>query len=356
LLATCETSIHKLMDSVVDSDPDLEGESELDLSLIKVALLRSSQKVVATLQVVRAQLVTMEEEDKEDDKSLRQLSKGSMDLSTVKVTVPKSSSNNNNKKELLRPFSAYIQSDCSIDLCVAIDYTGSNGDPRESGSLHYLLDENSLNDYEEVIQTVGDALVSYSHSKEFVVWGFGAKFDGEVRHIFQCGDKPTAEGVDGILEAYRSVFKSDLIMSGPTVYDQVLQAAAMKARAYHSIGSQERFHYKVLLIITDGIAVNIEETKRKAIVYSQFPFSVIVVGVGRADFSELYSINNLPNCRQNVTFVEFRQHQHDGVSLARAALERLPQQIVAYMNQIQRIVDMNNSSSSLLSVSSDVLE
>lgn len=108
------------------------------------------------------------------------------------------------------------------------------GDPREPGSLHCVLDEDSLNDYEEVIQVVGDALVlRYSRSKEFIVWGFGAKFDGEVRHIFQCGDEPTVFGVEGILKAYRSVFATDLTMSGPTVYDQVLQAAAMKARTHH---------------------------------------------------------------------------------------------------------------------------
>lgn len=89
----------------------------------------------------------------------------------------------------------------------------------------------------------------------------------------------------------------------------------------------------VLLIVTDGVAVDIEETKRKALVYSQFPLSVVVVGVGRADFSELHSFNNLAGCRPNMTFVEYRRHQHSAVSLAKGALERLPSQIVQYMHQ-----------------------
>ena len=44
------------------------------------------------------------------------------------------------------------------------------------------------------------------------VWGFGAKYGGQVRHIFQCGDSATAFGTQGVLDAYRKVFETDLIM------------------------------------------------------------------------------------------------------------------------------------------------
>ena len=94
-----------------------------------------------------------------------------------------------------------------------------------------------LNDYEESITAIGNAIDKYNTSSEYAVWGFGAKFhDGVVRHLFQCGPTPTVHGVDGILEAYKSVFRSSggIYMSGPTVFVKAIQAAAIKARNYVS--------------------------------------------------------------------------------------------------------------------------
>lgn len=87
-----------------------------------------------------------------------------------------------------------------------------------------------MNDYEETITAIGNAVAVYSDV--FSVWGFGAKFGDTTRHLFQCGPTPEVQGVEGILDAYKSVFKSDLTMSGPTVFDGVLQAAAVRARRY----------------------------------------------------------------------------------------------------------------------------
>ena len=94
--------------------------------------------------------------------------------------------------------------------------------------------------------------------------------------------------------------------------------------------------YCVLLILTDGIAQEIEETRRKLNVYTSVPLSVIFVGIGRSDFSIMYALiqgqkGDLQ--RKNTTFVEFRQHQHDPMSLGLAALEELPNQLLEYMSQ-----------------------
>jgi hypothetical protein len=86
------------------------------------------------------------------------------------------------------------------------------------------------------------------------------------------------------------------------------------------------------LIITDGIvSEDLKETKRKLEVYSKLPLSIIICGVGRHDFEPLYSLS-LPihDARRNTTFVPFREHQQDPTSLAKAALEHLPEQIVEY--------------------------
>ena len=138
-------------------------------------------------------------------------------------------------------FSAYIDNGWLLDFLIAIDFTSSNGkclasfawviqmsqftnvammgvgDPRIPGTLHDQATE-SLNDYEECIEGIGGALEQYAEA--CTVWGFGAKFEGVTRHLFQLGSMPTGT-VDSILQAYRSIFQSDLIMSGPTLFDQV---------------------------------------------------------------------------------------------------------------------------------------
>jgi hypothetical protein len=87
-----------------------------------------------------------------------------------------------------------------------------------------------MNDYEETIVSIGNALAVYSD--QFSVFGFGAKFGGVTRHIFQCGPEAQVHGVDGVLTAYKSTFESDLTMSGPTLFHDVIKTAAVRARKH----------------------------------------------------------------------------------------------------------------------------
>ncbi len=191
-----------------------------------------------------------------------------------------------------------------------------------------------MNDYEEAIAAIGDTVEKYSASKEYPVWGFGAKFSGKVRHIFQCGASPTANGTQGVLDAYRAVFQSDLTMSGPTVINSVLrQAAARAKKCYTAPASKTNMRYCVLLILTDGIVNDLQSTQELIRSYKelQLPLSVIVVGIGRADFSVFHQWNHQPlDVRGRFNFVEFRELQFDSVELSRQALVNVPHDIVDY--------------------------
>ena len=54
---------------------------------------------------------------------------------------------------------------------------------------------------------------------------------------------------------------------------------------YHCCHSQEHQKYTVLLIITDGMINDMEATKAAIVAASAQPMSIIIVGVGSADFS-----------------------------------------------------------------------
>lgn len=224
-------------------------------------------------------------------------------------------------------FSDYVHAGLDIDLFVAIDFTSSNGDPRLPGTLHYR-EEEGLNDYEETIVSVGKAIARYSARQEFSVWGFGAKYSGIVRHIFQLGADATAKGIDGVLDAYKSVFLTDLTMSGPTDITSVVKAAASRAKKFEH-GS---LRYGVLLVLTDGIVSDADTTRALLHAISDLPLTVLIVGIGAADFTRMNEIVEYSNStsRHNVSFVSYREHQDDPRALSTAALRDIPNHIVDY--------------------------
>jgi len=136
------------------------------------------------------------------------------------------------KTEERPEFVDYLSGGCQISLAVAIDFTASNGDPRQPGTPHHFHPPESKewNDYEKAIFAVGSILAKYDSDQRFPVWGFGAKYNNVVRHCFQCGSEVEVEGVQGIMDAYRGVFRTPLTMSYPTKFTEVIQTAASYAR------------------------------------------------------------------------------------------------------------------------------
>lgn len=139
-------------------------------------------------------------------------------------------------------FIDYLTGGCQISLAVAIDFTASNGDPRQEGTPHYFHPPASKewNDYEKAIFAVGSILAKYDADQRFPVWGFGAKYNNVVRHCFQCGTEVEVEGVQGIMDAYRGVFRTPLTMSYPTKFTEVISTAASYAR-HEKVREQQSF-------------------------------------------------------------------------------------------------------------------
>lgn len=235
---------------------------------------------------------------------------------------------------------------------MAIDFTGSNGDPRKPGTLHHISrDGRTLNGYEKAITAVGGILSKYDSDQNFPVYGFGAKYDGVVRHCFQVGRSKEVHGVNGILEAYRGVFKTALTMSGPTVFTEVIELAAAQAISRQQL---KPLSYTILLLLTDGAVSDVEATKRTLQSIADAPLSIVIVGIGNADFSAMQFLDDFETRnsfnRDIVQFVEFRQHEHDKMSLTRATLDEIPDQLVQFfhMRGIMPQSDTNFSTSKIV--------
>jgi hypothetical protein len=233
-------------------------------------------------------------------------------------------------------FVDYIAGGCELNVAVAIDFTGSNGDPRNPGTLHHLS-SGMRNDYEKAISSIVSILAKYDADQKFPVYGFGAKYGGVVRHCFQCGAVPEHQGVAGVLEAYHQVFKSGLIMSRPTVFTEVLQTVAARATSAQDVARQTGGQcYTILLILTDGAVSDVQATARCLEQISQAPLSVVIVGIGDADFSSMQFLDDCsgPGKRDIAQFVEFGLHSSSSQTLTSETLDEIPGQLTGYFQSL----------------------
>ncbi|XP_012867862.1 PREDICTED: LOW QUALITY PROTEIN: copine-3 [Dipodomys ordii] len=110
--------------------------------------------------------------------------------------------------------------------------------------------------------------------------------------------------------------------------------------------------YFVLLIITDGVITDLDETRQAIVNAAKLPMSIIIVGVGGADFSamefldgdggSLRSPSGEVAIRDIVQFVPFRQFQNaPKEALAQCVLAEIPQQVVGYFNTYKLLPPKN---------------
>ncbi|XP_071903373.1 protein BONZAI 1-like isoform X1 [Coffea arabica] len=244
-------------------------------------------------------------------------------------------------EKIQHTFLDYLAGGYELNFMVAIDFTASNGNPRLPDSLHYIDPSGRPNAYQKAILEVGEVLQFYDSDKRFPAWGFGARpIDGPVSHCFNLNGSSNyceVEGIQGILAAYISALYN-VSLAGPTLFGPVITAAAHIAS---QAVTSDRRKYFVLLIITDGVITDLQETIDAFVKASDLPLSVLIVGVGGADFKEmeildadkerLESSTGRVASRDIVQFVPFRDVQSGEISVVQSLLAELPSQFLTYV-------------------------
>lgn len=245
-------------------------------------------------------------------------------------------------------FSDFIVGGCELSLIVAIDFTGSNGDPKMPQSLHYVDTTGvAKNQYQEAILSVGTIVEAYDTDKKFPVYGFGARCrqpNGEYSQVQHCfpvfGGGFEVDGVSGILQAYQAGVQN-VMFSGPTLFAPLITNAITHTA---SMGcSQSNQKYNILLILTDGVINDMDATKAAIIQASTQPMSIIIIGVGNADFSEMRDLDSdgkmlsyggKTATRDIVQFVSYKECAARGASeLSQQVLAEIPNQVLQYFQQ-----------------------
>ena len=97
------------------------------------------------------------------------------------------------------------------------------------------------------------------------------------------------------------------------------------------------------MILTDGAIDDMDDTIEELVEGSFLPLSVIIIGVGNGDFTNmnildaddnpLYNSKRVKAARDLVQFVPFLKYESNPEQLAVEVLEEVPRQIVDYYEQ-----------------------
>ena len=235
-------------------------------------------------------------------------------------------------------FVDYLKAGIQIGLAVAIDFTGSNGNPNDSSSLHFI-NGNTPNQYERAIIACGNIVAYYDYDQLFPSFGFGAKINNTPTLLFNLNfqDDPNINYIQGIIDAYHNALNS-VELWGPTNFAPIIRKMNNKIREQ---GHNLKYH--ILMILTDGIIDDLDATIDELVEGSFLPLSVIIIGVGQADFSNmvyldadenpLISSKGVKSVRDLVQFVPFLKYELHPENLAMEVLAEIPRQIMDFYDQ-----------------------
>jgi hypothetical protein len=91
--------------------------------------------------------------------------------------------------------------------------------------------------------------------------------------------------------------------------------------------------YTILLILTAGSVEDVKETKQHLLAASKDPLSVVIVGIGEADYQGMEFLDNFDaqtdDGRDITKFVRFNDYKSYN-ALTEAVLDEIPNQLVDY--------------------------
>ncbi|KAJ6246528.1 copine [Anaeramoeba flamelloides] len=247
-------------------------------------------------------------------------------------------------------FLQYLRGGCQLHLMIAIDLTVSNGNPNKTTSLHFYNKNspNYLNQYQRAILTTCNVLLDYDSTKRVPVYGFGAIPPGsnQTSHCFPLNfnpQNPNCEGIQGIMSAYINSL-SRVKFNAPTTFESVINMARRTVSQIRN--TQTKQDYYIQLIICDGTVTrgntpHLRNTIDQIVACTKLPLSIIVVGVGNEDFSDMVLLDAdedpLVDSRGNkmvrdiLNFVPFRNYLNaTQEQFSSKLLEEVPGQVCSY--------------------------
>jgi hypothetical protein len=203
----------------------------------------------------------------------------------------------------------------------------------------------------QVIHQVGGILQYYNTNKRINLFGFGGgilPYRERAAHCFAMNGNifdPRVHDLNEVMQYYKHcIGNNNVNLYGPTHFSQVLDMVNNICEA--DPGNYNNQKFQVLLIITDGVINDMNQTIDQVVRGSNNPLAIIIVGVGNADFGQMDKLDGdneaLYSQAQKryaaadiVQFVPFNDFKHNPTLLAKETLQELPGQLVSYMRKRQ---------------------
>eukprot|EP00188_Purpureofilum_apyrenoidigerum_P000848 Plantae.Rhodophyta-Purpureofilum_apyrenoidigerum.ctg14239.p1 GENE.Plantae.Rhodophyta-Purpureofilum_apyrenoidigerum.ctg14239~~Plantae.Rhodophyta-Purpureofilum_apyrenoidigerum.ctg14239.p1 ORF type:complete len:546 (+),score=115.14 Plantae.Rhodophyta-Purpureofilum_apyrenoidigerum.ctg14239:172-1809(+) len=181
-------------------------------------------------------------------------------------------------------FGEYLCSGFELWTGMVFDFTQSNVCSDEPRSLHHL-DESNV--YLKLVDALCPLLLQYDPDNEVDAYGFAGKMSPSTPTLYDFplnGNSATCKGMEGVKAAYEIAAKT-VHLSSPTKVVPVLQKFVEILKQQKVTKTKQR--YLVIIIIADGVPVELDQFRQKLVELSILPISVVYVGVGTAPFHRL---------------------------------------------------------------------
>jgi E3 ubiquitin-protein ligase RGLG len=218
----------------------------------------------------------------------------------------------------------------SSNLIIGVDYTKSNewtGKISCNGHCQHDILSDGLNPYQRVIGVMARTLEPFDDDHLIPAYGFGDATTTD-KSIFPFYPDRPCNGVDEVLKRYNEITPS-VVLSGPTSFEPIIRAAI------DTVKRTKQYH--ILIIVCDGAVVNVNETTQAILDASNYPLSIVVIGVGDGPWEQMKKYDDgLPERKfDNFQFVQFhktvegRDVENGDIAFALAALMEIPDQYYA---------------------------
>lgn len=158
---------------------------------------------------------------------------------------------------------------------ISIDYTKSNqwtGKKSFAGRCLHTIDPTGAerNPYMLVIESLGKCLAPFDDDNLIPVFGFGDTTTTD-RSVFPFFAERPSHGFQEVVDRYIELTPR-VVLSGPTNFAPAIEAAIQVVKETNA--------YHILVIIADGQVTNVAHTEASIVRASEYPLSILVVGVG----------------------------------------------------------------------------
>jgi len=215
----------------------------------------------------------------------------------------------------------------SSQLILGVDFTGSNQvtGQKSFGGLCLHDTEHGINPYQKTLSVIATVLADFDDDNLIPAYGFGdTRTSNKGVFSFQKNDEP-CKGLDGVLQSYNAIAPC-VDLGGPTSFAALIRKTIEIVR--------ETCEYHILLIVADGQVNEVKETADAIVEASNYPISIVMVGVGDGPWHQMNEFDDeLPQRRfDNFQFVElaevFKKYSPEAAEAAFAvhALMEVPDQ------------------------------